>query len=215
MIKALVFDLDGVLVDAMLWHEQAFLAAARTEGNVVISTEEHRAMLAGRPTKTKLAWLVAQGRLDARKMAKVAESKQAFTQNAIELHCRPDPQRIALLRHFQGAGYQLGCVTNCAKAAAYDLLGRTQLLPFVEQALVTNEDVKQPKPDPEPYQQVCGLLACQPEEVLVFEDHDVGITSAFKAGCAVRKVATFPELTVEFVWQAIAEAKVYLAEPPL
>src|SRR3990167_5685233 len=112
-VKALLFDLDGVLVDAMDWHEEAFLAALRSQGGVDLSTAEHRKAYAGLPTKEKLKRLVAAGRLDSRFTEKVAIAKQQFTMTYIEQRARPDRKRVYLLEHFQSAGFHLGCVTNC------------------------------------------------------------------------------------------------------
>ena len=204
-VKALLFDLDGVLVDLMALHEEAFLAAVRTEGKVDLGVVEHQAHYAGRSTKQKLQMLVDIGLITREQVSKIAACKQRLTQTYIEQRCTPDTQRLALLQHLWGADYKLGCVTNCIKTTTYEVLRRTQLLPFLEECIVTNEDVKFPKPSPEPYQHACGLLELPPAEVLVFEDHPLGMESAFKAGCHVQQVHTFPELTVDFVWATIEE----------
>ena len=206
MIKALLFDLDGVLVNAMPWHEEAFLAAVRVEGGIDIGQVEHAAHYAGRSTKQKLKMLVDHGLLDPRKVSKVAECKQRLTETYIEQRCVADMGRVMMMQHLKGAGYTLGCVTNCIKRTTLNLLERTQLLPFVEGCVITNEDVTQPKPSPEPYQKACGLAGVMPQEALVFEDHDVGLKAAFAAGCYVKQVHRFEDLTIDMVWEAIESA---------
>ena len=205
MIRALLFDLDGVLCDLMSLHEEAFLAAVRVEGHVDLGTIEHQAHYAGRSTKQKLQMLVDIALITPEQVSKIAECKQRLTQSYLELWCTVNTQRVTLLQHLSGADYKLGCVTNCTKMTAYEVLRRTLLLPFVEGCIITNEDVKEPKPSPEPYTRACGLLEVTPAEALVFEDHKVGLESAFKAGCYVKQVHTFPELTVDFVWASIEE----------
>ena len=212
-IKALLFDLDGVLVDAMAWHEEAFLAAVRVAG-LALTAEEHRAAFAGLPTKQKLQRLVEQGKLPASKVAAVAAVKQALTQTYIEQRATPDRSRQYLLQHFKSAGYLLGCVTNCIKHTTTEVLTRTQLLPLLD-IVVTNEDVKEPKPSKAPYLRACELLHLQPGETLAFEDHDLGVTAAYNAGCAVRQIHAFDELTIEVVWEAIQQANQQLKESTL
>ena len=205
-IKALLMDLDGVLVDAMTLHEEAFLSAVRAYGGIELTVEQHRGELAGLPTKAKLKRLVETGALDHRKCEKIAEAKQALTQTYIEQRLRPDRHRAALLEHFQGAGFQLGCVTNCIRSTTEEMLKRATLHKYFDTCIITNEDVKAPKPDPEPYIRACQVLGRMPHEVVAFEDHDRGLTSAFQAGCYTRAIPQFKDLTVEVVWTAIQEA---------
>ena len=150
-----------------------------------------------------------EGRLDPRKADLVAQAKQRFTQTYLEQRCYPLTDRINLLTHF-ARDYKLGCVTNCIKHTTTEILRRTGLQPFF-QAVVTNEDVSEPKPSPQPYHLACGLLEIEPPEALVFEDHDVGVTAAFNAHCAVRKTQ-YHELTVALIWGAIQETNAYLKE---
>lgn len=208
MIKALLFDLDGVLVDAMDLHEEAFLSALRAYGGAVLSTQEHRERYAGLPTKKKLEALVHVGLLDPRHVEAVAQAKQRLTFEYMAQRLRQDPGRINLLRHFMPQ-YLLGCVTNCIKRTSAEMLQRAGLFTML-QCVITNEDVKEPKPSKEPYQKACQVLGIQPEEALVFEDHDIGMTSAFNAGCNARQIRVFRELTVEIVWDAIREADLAL-----
>lgn len=213
MIQALLWDLDGVLVNAMPLHEEAFLIAVHVEGKIDLTQQEHAQHYAGLPTKVKVAKLITEKRLDPRYAEAVVKAKQHWTQEFITYRVHPDPSRIALLEHFQ-SHFRMGCVTNCIKKTTMDLLERSQLLKYVRECIVTNEDAL-PKPSPEPYQKACGLLEVDPKEALVFEDHDVGMTSAFSAGCQATQIKTYEELTVERVWDAIKKAELYLEEPDL
>lgn len=204
MIKALLYDLDGVLYDGMALHEEAFLAAIRTEG-AVLSVEDHRKDYAGLPTRKKLERMVQRGLLTEARATSAFQTKQQLTQTYLEQRIRPDTDRLYLLRHMKEAGLRQGCVTNCIKSTTYEILRRTELLPFLD-PVITNEDVRAPKPSPEPYLAACHALDLQPKETLVFEDHDVGMTSAFTAGCNVRQITQYDELTIAVVWKALEEA---------
>lgn len=211
-VKGLLFDLDGVLVDAMALHEEAFLAALRAQGGIDLSQQEHSQDFAGLPTKVKLRRLVELGRLDARKVSAISEAKQLFTLSYAEQKLRTDPQRMYLLEHFTAHGMKLGCVTNCIKRTATELLERTGLLQYVEECLVTNEDVSSPKPHPEPYSKACGILGLEPSAVVAIEDHPVGIESAQKAGCHTMHLLQWEHLTIDNVWDAIQKAELAARE---
>ena len=208
MIKAFIFDLDGVLVDLMSLHEAAFLSALKVVGGLDLGEDVHRARYAGRSTKQKLRQLVEHGLLESDKVDDVATLKQELTGKAILATVHELPARRYLMEHFQAGAFKLGCVTNCTKRTAYEVLRRIGVLPYLE-AVVTNEDGAAPKPSPEPYRMVCGLLGVEPKEALVFEDHEVGRTAARLAGCHVQPVHAPPQLTVEFVWEAIRLAQAY------
>ena len=205
MIQAILYDLDGVLVDAMALHEEAFLAALRVEGKIDLTQQEHQAAYAGLPTKVKVQRLIAEGKLEARYAEAVVKTKQALTEEYIHQRIHPEPQRMTLLEHFR-PHFSLGCVTNCLRKNAVQLLMQSNLLRFFEECLVTNEDAA-PKPSPEPYRKACGILDVEPHKALVIEDHDVGLTSAWNAGCYSVKLPAYADLTIPFVWEAIKKAE--------
>lgn len=205
MVKALLFDLDGVLVDAMDWHRRAFLEALDKEAFVHMTAEEHDALLAGRPTKEKLKILAQRGTIKSEWIDRIASAKQERTRDTVALHCKPDPKVIRLLDYFR-TKYTYGVVTNCTRANAHQLLRYAGILPMMA-VVISNEDVKEPKPSPEPYRLACTMLDVAFEEALAFEDHDIGMTSAFKAGVPVTQIKTPGELTIERVSEAIEQTE--------
>ena len=208
-IRAIVFDLDGVLCDCMSLHEEAFCAAVRTAG-IDFSVEEHQEY-AGLPSKQKLHLLVEKGRVPLSKVADIQKNKQALTKEYIVQRCHPDSHRRALLAHLTARGYRLGGVTNGSRLTTLEMLARTQLLPYLP-SIVTNEDVREPKPAPEAYQQACTLLETPPEETLVIEDHPRGVEAARRARCHVAQLPTFAALDIGFVEDAIMRAEYHPME---
>lgn len=200
-IKAIAFDLDGVLVNAMALHEEAFCAAVRLAGKVSFGVEDHRP-LAGLPTKTKLRHLVERGIIKTQDQEAIAKQKQALTLEYISQRCRPDRKRAALLAHLVSRKIKVGVVTNCSRLATMRMLEYTQLAPHIA-AIVTNEDVPAPKPDPSGYHAICGMLQAAPTETLAIEDHPRGVEAASKAGLHVAVLHQFDDLDLEFVEDAI------------
>ena len=88
MIKAVIFDMDGVLIDATDWHYHALNEALSLFG-LEISRELHTYKYDGFPTKTKLNILVKEGVLPKELVSFVSELKQLYTHNYIQLNCHP------------------------------------------------------------------------------------------------------------------------------
>ena len=83
MIKCVLFDLDGVLVDACEWHYEALNLALQEVAGIMIERSEHESTFNGLPTKTKLNILTDQGRLDASDHDAVWSKKQDSTEEVI------------------------------------------------------------------------------------------------------------------------------------
>ena len=84
MIKAILYDLDGVLVDATEWHYESLNAALKEVCGFVIKRDEHISTFNGIPTIKKLEILNNQGRLDRKLFDKIWEKKQEKTFEVIE-----------------------------------------------------------------------------------------------------------------------------------
>lgn len=209
MIRAIIFDLDGVLVNAMDWHAQSFLAAYRALTGHRLDRAYHDTELAGLPTREKLKLLTKTTYLTPFQRDAFEGLKQRFTLRQIERRCRPDPARVALLRHFQGH-FLLGCVTNCITQTTNRMLEKSQLRKYLE-VVVTNE-MAAPKPDPAGYRLACGMLGILPTDVLVIEDHPRGVVAAQKAGCQVNILEHYADLTPAFVWEGIQRADAYAVQ---
>ncbi len=194
-MKAILFDLDGVLVNAAPWHEEAFCRAVADITGVVITKEEHARHLNALPTRVKLAKLLEAGRILPEHLERITLHKQGLTQVAIGAYCKPEPQRIECLK-WASTQWQLGCVTNSIRTTAHHMLTKAGLLPYL-QLLLTNEDAPFPKPDPYLYWMACSRFRLSPADVLAVEDHQVGVDAATAAGCVVWHLTQYSGLTQE------------------
>lgn len=185
-IQAIFFDLDGVLVDAVALHRQAFTQAVRELAGVGITKEEHDRDFDGLPTKVKLAQLVDGGRVPADLIPEINLRKQALTQVLAQDEMRPDPVKIALCKELQ-TRYLLAVVSNCVADTVKTLLNLAQLEQFFA-FTVSNEDVERAKPHPDPYLFALKMTELHSSEALAIEDNHRGIRSAFAAGLNVLQV---------------------------
>ena len=203
MIKCVLFDLDGVLVDACEWHYEALNLALQEISNIEISRDEHVTTFNGLPTKTKLNILTEQGRLSEADHDEIWNRKQDVTEEVIRKNCLQnegiDNTKVKLFQGLKESGIRTGCVTNSIRRTATLMLESTGQLDEGLEILITNEDVKNPKPDPEGYTKAISHFGFDPEEVLIVEDSDKGFQAASESGAHVMRVVNATEVTFEKV----------------
>ena len=186
MIKGVVFDMDGVLIDARDWHYEALNDALSMFG-FTISREDHLSRFDGLPTKTKLDLLTRDEGLPAGLHTTINRIKQERTLRIAAYKCFPIAQHLILLETLKRRKYKLGVATNSIRLTAEKMLSSAGILNSLD-TLVTNEDVVKPKPSPEIYIKACENLGLSPSEILVVEDNHHGIEAAREAGCLVLEV---------------------------
>lgn len=191
-IEAVIFDMDGTLIEAKEWHYFALNEALAIFGEE-ITREEHLGEFDGLPTKVKLSMLEKQGRLPKHLHPIVSAIKQERTLRYVSSQAFPRIEQLLMMSWLKGKGIKLAVATNSIRGSAESMLTSVGLLPYLD-ALVTNEDVGNAKPHPEMYLMTASRLGLKPEQCLVIEDHDYGVTSATAAGCKVHKINTVDEL---------------------
>jgi beta-phosphoglucomutase len=186
MIRGVVFDMDGVLIDAREWHYEALNDALKMFG-FEIPLENHLKMFDGLPTKRKLDILTEIHGLPVGLHSIINNIKQERTLRIAAFKCYPVAQHLILLAALKRAGFKIGVATNSIRLTSTEMLRAAGILDSLD-TLVTNGDVSKPKPDPEIYLQACKNLNLAPSDVLVIEDNQHGIAAARTAGCSVLEV---------------------------
>ncbi len=194
---AVVFDMDGVLIDARDWHFEALNDALRIFGEE-ISLEDHLKRFDGLPTKIKLRMLEEEGRIPSGLGSQIEAVKQERTLRAAAKLCFPNLEHLILLAELKREGYKVGVATNSIRSSASAMLSFAGVIDLLD-VLVTNEDVEKAKPDPAIYLKACESLGLNPSQVLVFEDNQYGIAAAKAAGCDVVEVENPQQLNLPFV----------------
>lgn len=190
--EAVLFDLDGVLVDACDWHYHSLNAALEEVIGRSISREEHKTTYNGLPTTVKLDMLGVSEE-DKKKIWKL---KQEKTKETIEKTASPQEDKIMLLKYLKYKGVKVGCVTNSIRETAELMLERTGILEFFD-IVVTNEDVENNKPFPDCYDHAVGALGVDPTRTLIVEDSQKGIEAATSSGVSsIWEVSNATEVTL-------------------
>ncbi|MEU4690730.1 HAD-IA family hydrolase [Actinoplanes sp. NPDC023714] len=173
---AVLFDLDGVLVDSGATVERSWRRWAVRQG---LNPSAVLAVCHGRPTAATIA--VVAPHLDAAAEARRLESEQAADSAGV----RACPGAADLVAEMPAGHWAV--VTSGTRALAASRL-RQASIP-VPDVLITADDVRRGKPDPEGYRSAAGLLGFAPSGCVVVEDAHPGVTAARAAGCRVIGVA--------------------------
>ncbi|WP_182126135.1 HAD family phosphatase [Nitrosopumilus sp. b2] len=194
MIKAILYDLDGVLVDATEWHYESLNDALKEVVGFVIERDEHITTFNGIPTMKKLEILHNQGRLEKSSFEKIWEKKQEKTFEVIERIASIDPNKIRL--HEQTKNFKKACITNSIRKSALLMLKKTGQLQYMD-FVISNEDVSSPKPSPEGYNIAIKKFNLSPKDCLIIEDSPKGLEAAKQSGANVYEVSGYHEVTLE------------------
>lgn len=179
MIRAIIYDLDGVLVDACEIHRIAFNQAVQKVSNYEITIADHLSFLNGLPTLEKLNVLQSKGLLELSQsqIYQISTLKQEYTKELIRQNIKLDPQKVELHQDTQSLNMKSVCVTNSIRETAEMQLHLSGQLPFMK-FVITNQDVKYAKPNPEGYVTAIHRLNLNPDECLIVEDTEKGYLAA-------------------------------------
>tara|TARA_R110000822_G_scaffold47692_1_gene126297 strand:+ start:862 stop:1494 length:633 start_codon:yes stop_codon:yes gene_type:complete len=195
MIQAVLFDLDGVLVDACDWHYHALNRALEEVISSSISREDHVTTYNGLPTKVKLEMLG----LNEEQSKKVWQLKQDYTLDTIREHSEVQLEKIKLFMSLHFDNVTPVCVTNSIRETTTEMLKQTGQLEFFE-FIVANEDVENNKPHPDCYNFAVNKLDIHPTECIIVEDSPKGLESARASivpDSNIWKVKNSTEVTLE------------------
>ncbi len=192
-IKAVIFDMDGVLIDAKDWHYEALNRALNHFG-YNISRYDHLVTFDGLPTRKKLEMLTREHGLPPSLHCFLNDLKQLYTIELVHARCKPLFQHEYALANLRAAGMKLAVASNSIRASIELMMQKSNLSGYLD-AIVSNQDVKHGKPDPEIYLRAMSLLGVAPAETLVVEDNEHGIAAARAAGTHLMIVEEVTDVT--------------------
>ena len=117
-LRLVIFDMDGVLVEACEWHRVALNEALQEVAGWEIPIEEHYTTFNGLPTKTKLNLLVEAGTLTPEQSPLINELKQAKTVEIIERLAKKRNEKIELITWLKNNSINVACFTNSIRETA-------------------------------------------------------------------------------------------------
>jgi HAD superfamily hydrolase (TIGR01549 family) len=203
MNKSIIFDMDGVLIDARDWHYEALNLALEVFG-LEISYAEHLEQFNGLSTRQKLEIISEVHMLPVELHQVISNTKQDRTLRIAAEKCFPMAQHLILFDLLRNKGYKIGVYTNSIRQTAEAMLEYAGLLSKID-VLITNQDVEAPKPNPEGYLLACNRLQVLPQDTYVVEDGEYGILAAESAGCTVIRVGSPSDVSISLIATFIPE----------
>lgn len=195
MIKLVLFDLDGVLIDAKYIHYEALNEALGPQ--YAISEEEHYNFYDGRKTREKLQMLTERKNLPVEWHDDIFNKKQFITTEKIG-RLKPIKEIKKLFTTLKEQGYIIGVCSNSIRRTALTALAKTELIEYCS-LILSNEDVKNGKPHPEMYWKAMSMVSVLPEETLIIEDSPTGLLAASRSRAKYMRVANPFEVTCDNV----------------
>jgi HAD superfamily hydrolase (TIGR01509 family) len=202
MLKAILLDFNGVIIDDEIVHQE-LIADILLQENLRPTARDYQQCCLGRNDRACLRDLLSQrGRIVGddyldRLIARKAIAYQQYIERLPQLPIYPGLE--AFLIHLQSKGLWIGLVTGALRQEAEGILQKARLAGYF-QVLVGGDEISQSKPDPEGYllavdrlNQLYPQAAIAPSQCLAIEDTPAGIAAAKRAGMQVVGIAhTYP-----------------------
>jgi len=202
-IKAVIFDMDGVLINAKEWHYQALNKSLGLFG-MQISRYDHVCTFDGLPTKKKLELLSLERGLPMKLHRFINEMKQQYTMECVYSECKPIFYHQYALSNLKEKGYKLAVCSNSIRKTMDLMLERACIADYLDFYL-SNQDVTHPKPHPEIYLKAMEKLGLEPQECLIVEDNIHGIKAAKASGGYIMEVHDVEDVTLNSILHSIEE----------
>jgi HAD superfamily hydrolase (TIGR01509 family) len=207
MTKLIIFDLDGVLVEAKEIHYKTLnKALAEVDKKYMITEKEHLSTYDGLKTNQKLEMLTKNKGLDPIHYEQIWNRKQDLTIDAIS-ELKPNAHLILVFKRLRDMGYKLACCSNSIRRSVLVMLSKIGLIEYMD-LIISNEDVKNSKPHPEMYWKAMSMMSVLPEECLIVEDSPHGLLAASRSRANVLRVDNPSDLTFDKIQNKLKENKI-------
>ena len=191
-IKLVIFDLDGVLVEAKNIHYDALNEALGKEYS--ISWNEHLSTYDGLKTNQKLDMLSERKGLPTELHKDIWNHKQKLTLQKLK-QLEPSDILIELMDSLVERGYKIAVCSNSIRKTVLTVLSKLGIMEYMD-LVISNEDVKNSKPHPEMYWKAISMMSCLPEETLIVEDSPYGLLAAARSNSHILRVKNTKEVTL-------------------
>ena len=207
MIKLIIFDLDGVLVEAKEIHFETLNTAIEEVAGpeYIISLNEHYSTYDGLKTNQKLELLTKNKGLSIDHYQSIWDKKQQYTIDQIS-NLKQDERLVDIFKRLRAAGYKLACASNSIRRSVLVMLSKIGIIEYMD-LILSNEDVKNSKPHPEMYWKSMSMIGVLPEETLIVEDSPHGLLAASRSRANVLRVNNPTDLTFDKLFVKLNEKK--------
>ena len=199
--KLVIFDLDGVLVEAKNIHFDALNEALGEK--YAISWAEHLSTYDGLKTNQKLEMLSERKGLPTELHTKIWEGKQKLTLQMLK-ELKPNQTLQSVMNALVEDGYKIAVCSNSIRKTVLTVLSKLGIMEFMDY-IISNEDVQNSKPHPEMYWRAISKMGCLPEETLIVEDSPYGLLAASRSNAHVLRVKNPQEVTYTNIFKKLTE----------
>jgi HAD superfamily hydrolase (TIGR01509 family) len=133
----------------------------------------------------------------------VNKMKQKYTVDMVRQRCHPMFQHQYALSQLKAAGYKLAVCSNSIRQSLELMMQRAGLDRFID-VMLSNEDVTNPKPDPEMYLLAMSKLGLAKDQCIIVEDNEHGVRAARASGARVLVVSNPDDVTYDRILSAVA-----------
>jgi len=200
-IKAILFDMDGVLIEAKDWHFEAMNKALELFG-MKISRYDHLVTYDGLPTQMKLQMLSVEQGLPVALHDFINEMKQIYTLELVHALCKPRFHHEYALSKLKEQGYHIAVCSNSVINTVKVMMEKSSLIQYLD-FFLSAQDVANPKPAPDMYLDAINKLELKPNECLIIEDNENGIKAAKASGAWVMQVDEVDEVNYQNITENI------------
>ncbi len=201
----IIFDLDGVLVEAKEIHYEALNSSIRSicGDEYIISHSEHLSVYDGLKTNQKLEMLSNSKGLPLESHKNIWDLKQKLTIDALS-ELKPNLELIENLSKLRKDGYHLACCSNSIRRTVFLTLSKLGIIEYID-LIISNEDVGNSKPHPEMYWKAMSTMNYIPDETLIVEDSPTGLLAAYTSNSHVLRVKNTSEVNYSNIIGRIKE----------
>jgi HAD superfamily hydrolase (TIGR01509 family) len=203
-IKLIIFDLDGVLVEAKQIHYEALNKALGEKYS--ISWDEHLSIYDGLKTNQKLEMLTKKKGLPVNTHKQIWDNKQKYTLEALS-NLQPNTQLQVCLDLLINDGYKLAVCSNSVRKTVLTVLSKFDIIDRFD-LILSNEDIKNSKPHPEMYWKAMSIIGCLPEETLIIEDSPYGLLAANRSKANVMRVGSPKDIMYNNIHKYLNKEKI-------
>jgi beta-phosphoglucomutase len=197
--KYYLFDLDGVIVNTDEIQYNSTKDAVFEFINYDIS-KDYEVSDVFRTTITtleKLNFLKSRVPLIEQYISDIYKRKKQLADYNFSKF-KDDYEKIEMMSYLKNNKCKIAIVTNSNKQSALKILKSIGVIDFID-VIVSNEDVLNAKPNPEPYLNAIEILSAKKEECIIFEDSEVGLISARQSGCDFYNVKSHSSVNIELI----------------
>jgi beta-phosphoglucomutase-like phosphatase (HAD superfamily)/dTDP-glucose pyrophosphorylase len=192
MIKTIIFDLDGVLVNTKKIHYEALNKALNKVEKFKLTLSEHSKIFDGLPTQKKLEILLKNKKISRINLKKITKAKNYYTDILLEEKIKYSKKIFYLFKRLN-KDYKICIATNAIRKTLEICIEKLRIKKFINYSL-SNEDVRISKPHPEIYLKSLVHLNSIPKETVILEDSNYGRMAARDSGCNLFPVKNLKEV---------------------